>query len=281
GSFNVGRHLWAGARTAPFKGSVDEVAVWQRALPDGEVADEARSLINESYAGAELVANWAPETASGATVTDTTSGYGRSLALTGGAAVVDGEIVFDGVDDSATTAGPLVDDTGSFTTTTLVALDGAKLAAKAVGYKGQVLGQRTADGSAWGFWYELTGKDVVVDEETYEDRTVPVGKWHFGRLGADGKFSSVVSDEVAALDGLVRLTGVHDAQSGEISLYLGRNRNGAELAFTAVLGSGDFAIGKGFTSGAWSHYLPARIAEVRVWAGAMASSEQIDNSVGD
>ncbi|MFG2896330.1 LamG domain-containing protein [Streptomyces zaomyceticus] len=281
GPFNVGRHLWAGARTAPFRGSVDEVAVWQRSLPDGEVADEARSLINESYAGAELVANWAPETASGATVTDTTSGYGRSLALTGGAALADGEITFDGVDDSATAAGPVVDDTGSFTTTTLVALDGAELAAKAVGYKGQVLGQRTADGSSWGFWYELTGKDVVVDEETYEDRTVPVGKWHFGRLGADGKFSSVVSDEVAALDGLVRLTGVHDAQSGEISLYLGRNRNGAELAFTAVLGSGDFAIAKGFTSGAWGHYLPARIAEVRVWAGAMASSEQIDNSVGD
>ncbi|MFF9017396.1 LamG domain-containing protein [Streptomyces sp. NPDC014870] len=281
GSFNVGRHLWAGTRISPFKGSVDEVAAWQRSLTDGEVADEARSLINESYAGAELVANWAADAASGATVTDTTSGYGRSLALAGGAAVVDGEIVLDGVDDSATTAGPLVDDTGSFTTTTLVALDGAELAAKDVGYKGQVLGQRTADGSSWGFWFELTDKDVVVDEETYEDRTVPVGKWHFGRLSADGTFSSVVSDEVAALDGLVRLTGVHDAQSGEISLYLGRNQNGAELAFTAELGSGEFAIGKGFTSGTWSHYLPARIAEVRVWAGAMASSEQIDNSVGD
>ncbi|MFF7780009.1 LamG domain-containing protein [Streptomyces tanashiensis] len=281
GPFNIGRNLWAGTRTSPFKGSVDEVTVWQCLLTDGEVKDEARSLINESYAGAELVANWTPDAASGATVTDTTSGYGRSLALAGGAAVVDGEIVLDGVDDSATTAGPLVDDTGSFTTTTLVALDSAKLATKDVGYKGQVLGQRTADGSSWGFWFELTDKVPGVDKVTYEDITIPVGKWHFGRLSADGTFSSVVSDEVAALDGLVRLTGVHDAQSGKISLYLGHNQNGAELAFTAELGSGDFAIGKGFTSGTWSHYLPARIAEVRVWAGAMASSEQIDNSVGD
>ncbi|MFE5944411.1 LamG-like jellyroll fold domain-containing protein [Streptomyces sp. NPDC056480] len=281
GPFNIGRNLWAASRTAPFKGSVDEVAAWQRALPDDEVADEARTLTNQSYAGAELVANWTPDTAVGTTVTDTTSGYGRSLALTGGSTVVNGEIVLDGVDDSATTTGPVVDDTGSFTTSTLVALDGAALATKSVGYKGQVLGQRTADGSSWGFWFELTDTDVVVDKDTYEDRTVAIGKWHFGRLNADGTFTSVVSDQVAELDGLVRLTGVHDAQAGTISLYLGHNENGEGVAYTAALGSGEFALGKGVSSGSWSHHLPARIAEVRIWAGAMASPDQIDNTVGD
>ncbi|MFC8273108.1 LamG-like jellyroll fold domain-containing protein [Streptomyces sp. NPDC057271] len=281
GPFNIGRNLWAGTRTAPFKGSIDEVSVWQRKLTDGETADEARALISQGYAGAELVAHWSAEGASGTTIADATSGYGKPLTLSGGAAVVNDEIVLDGVDDAATATGPLVDDTGSFTVTTLAALDGDKLAAKPVGYTGQVLGQRTADGSAWGFWHEVTGKDTILDEETFEERTVSVGKWHFGRLNADGTFSSVVSDEVADLDGAVRLTGIYDAQSGTISLYLGHNQNGDAKAFTAMLGSGDFALGKGFTSGAWNHYLPARIAEVRVWAGAMAGSDQISTTVGD
>ncbi|WP_349239672.1 LamG domain-containing protein [Streptomyces sp. CC208A] len=281
GPFNMGRHLWAGARTAPFKGTIDEVSAWQRALTDTNVADDARALISQGYAGAELVAHWSAESASGTTIPDSTSGYGRPLTLSGGAAVKDGKIVFDGVDDAATAPGPLMDDTGSFTVTTRVDLDEAKLVTKNASpenpYVGQVLGQRSADGSAWGFWYEMVGKDV----DPIEGGITLAGKWHFGRLNADGTtLSSVVSDEVADL-GSVRLTGIHDAQSGTISLYVGYKENGDAKAFTAKLGSGDFALGKGFSSGAWKHYLPARIAEVRVWAGAMAGSDQITTTVGD
>ncbi|MEU3206769.1 LamG domain-containing protein [Streptomyces cyaneofuscatus] len=281
GNMQFGRYKWAGQYILPFKGSIDEVAVWQRVLSAAEIAAEARLLTSESFAGAELVAEWSPDRVSGSTIPDTTSGYGKALTLAGGATVQDGEIVLDGVDDAATAPGPLVDDTGSFTVTALAAPDAEKLASKNVGYIGQVVGQRTADGSAWGFWYQLTGKDTVLDEETLEERTVPVGVWHFGRLNTDGTFSSVVSDEVAALDGAVRLTGTHDAQSGTIGLYLGHNQNGEDKAFTARLGSGDFAIGKGFTSGGWKHHLPVRISEVRLWAGAMASTKQIDTHVGD
>ncbi|MFC7897965.1 hypothetical protein [Streptomyces sp. NPDC057381] len=159
-------------------------------------------------------------------------------------------------------------------------VDGTKLLAKDIGYTGQVLGQRTADGSSWGFWFELTGKDTYLDDNR-EEHTVPVGKWHFGRLKADGTFSSVVSDDVAAVDSPVRLTGIYNSLNGTISLYLSHVQNGGTQAYTIALGSGDFAIGKGFTGGAWKHYLPARINEVRLWAGAMASSDQIDYRIGD
>jgi len=281
GPFNMGRYLWAGQRYWAFNGSIDEVAAWQRVLYDTEVADEARLLTSQGFAGAELVADWSAERGSGTAIADTTSGYGKSLTLQGGAAIENGEIVLDGADDAAIAAGPLVDDTGSFTVTTAVELDGAKLAAKSIGYAGQVLGQRTADGSAWGFWYELTGKDTVPDEGTGE-RTVPVGKWHFGRLNPDGStFTSVTSEEVAVVDSVVRLTGVHDAVDGTVSLYLGHIREGEPTVYTAKAGSGDFALGKGLTGGVWKHYLPGRIAEVRLWAGAMASGEQIDYHVGD
>ncbi|MET9383845.1 LamG domain-containing protein [Streptomyces sp. NPDC002928] len=282
GGLQFGRYKFpSGSGTYYFPGSIDEVAVWQRVLTAEEVADEARLMTSEGYAGAELVADWSADRGSGTTIPDTTSGYGKSLTLAGGAAL-DGEaITLDGVDDAATASGPLVYDHGAFTVSTLVQLDGAKLVAKDVGYTGQVLGQRTADGSAWGFWFQMTGKETVLDEDTLEERTVPVGLWHFGRLNTDGTFSSVVSDEVAAMDSEVRLTGTYDPLTGTISLYLGHNQNGADTAFTVALGSGDFAVGKGFTNSAWGHFLPARVQEVRLWAGAMASSDQIDDRVGD
>ncbi|WP_316742976.1 LamG domain-containing protein [Streptomyces sp. MK7] len=278
---DFGRHQFSTGPGYYLQGSIDEVAVWQRVLTWQEIADEARLMTSEGFAAAELVADWSADRGSGTTIPDTTSGYGRNLTLTGGAAL-DGEaITLDGVDDAATASGPLVYDHGAFTVTTLVQLDGAQLAAKETGYTGQVLGQRTEDGSAWGFWYQKTGNETVLDEDTLEERTVPVGLWHFGRLNADGTFSSVASDEVAAVDSMVRLTGTYDPLTGTISLYLGHNQNGDATAFTVALGSGDFAIGKGYTNGTWAHFLPARVQEVRLWAGAMASSEQIDDRVGD
>ncbi|MEF9906434.1 LamG domain-containing protein [Streptomyces sp. P9-A2] len=281
GPLEIGRTMHADAYKDFMHGSVDEITIWQGALTEKEIADEARLLTSEQFAGAELVANWDSSLGSGSTVADTTSGYGRSLSLAGGAVLDGGAIVLDGVDDAATVGGPLVDDTGSFTVTTRAELDGAKLAAKKVGYTGQILGQRTADGSAWGLWYQITGKETVLDEETLEERTVPTGKWHFGRLNADGTFSSVVSNEGAMADSVVRLTGIFDAQTGTIGLYLGRNQNGDDLMFTAKAGTGDFAVGKGFTNSVWQHHLPSRIEEVRVWAGAMGGPDQIDTLVGD
>ena len=48
-----------------------------------------------------------------------------------------------------------------------------------------------------------------------------------------------------------------------------------------MAGSGDFAVGKGFSATAWGHFLPARITDLRLWAGAMSDSDQIDAVVGD
>ncbi|MGW0828227.1 LamG domain-containing protein [Streptomyces sp. NPDC002845] len=286
GPMQFGRASYVyGSYSNYWRGRVDEVAVFQYAVQPGEVAKEARLLDStDTSAAVELMAAWDPAAAGGAggsTLADTVSGYGRSLALTGGASL-DGEaIVLDGVDGAARVAGPLVDDTGSFTVTTLAELDGAELLKKDVGYVGQVLGQRSADGSAWGLWYQLTGKDDVWDEEALEERTVPVGKWHFGRLGGSGTFSSVTSEDTAEFDTPVRLTGLFDAQSGTISLYIGHIQNNDARAFTAVLGSGDFAVGRSFMNGTWKHYLPARITDIRLWAGAMAGSAQIEEQVGD
>ncbi|MEV5984019.1 LamG-like jellyroll fold domain-containing protein [Streptomyces sp. NPDC052051] len=282
GNFQIGRAgTTSGSYNNYWKGRVDEVAAYQTALPDAEVAKVAKLLTPDGTARAvEMVAAWQPQGSTGtAALADPLTPYGRGLQLNSGAKVTDGAIVLDGVDDSVTTPGPVIDDRESFTVTTEVELDAAAVASKADGYSAQILGQRTADGSAWGLWYQRTGSEEYVDEESGELRTRPVGFWRFGRLGADGSFTAVDSDE-AASDGAVRLTGVYDAQEGTISLYLDATRNGVDTPYTAVIGSGDLAGGKGFVNKTWGHYLPGRITDIRIWAGAAGSSDQVARMVG-
>ncbi|MGW1213624.1 LamG domain-containing protein [Streptomyces sp. NPDC002499] len=281
GALQIGRASYVyGTYTQYWRGRIDEVAVFQEALQPSAVANEARLLDSTGTTTAtELVAAWNPEGASGTALPDTLTGYGRSLTLTGGASP-DGEaIVLDGTDDAATTAGPVVDETGSFTVTTEVELDQAALNTKGTGFIGQVLGQRTANGSAWGLWYQTTGTETRFDDDDnpYE---VPVGFWRFGRLAADGTFTAVDSDTAAVVGSRVRLTGVYDAQAGTVALYLDSTQNGTDLAYTAVVGSGELSVGKDYVGGAWGHYLPCRISDIRIWVGAAADGTQLDTMIG-
>ncbi|SFF01337.1 Concanavalin A-like lectin/glucanases superfamily protein [Actinacidiphila alni] len=276
GPFQIGRYKW-GTYQYNFPGSIDEVKVWQRALTPQEASDEARLLNSDGKAQVELTAAWDPSGATGSTLTDTASGYGRTLTTSGGATLDGTSLVLNGTDGAAGTPGPVIDDTGSFTVTTEVSLDSGTLAAEPVGSTVQVTGQRTADGSSWGLWYQLTGTDT--DPET--DSTVPVGFWHFGRLNADGTFTGVTSDEPAAAGTPVRLTGIFDAQDGTVRLFVGDNQNGTDQEYAAAAGSGDFAVGRGPSGTGWGHYLPGSITDLRIWAGAMTDQQQIVDTVGD
>ncbi|MFI1359625.1 LamG domain-containing protein [Streptomyces sp. NPDC020898] len=267
-----------------FRGRVDEVAVWQRALTPDEIATEDQLLDSANASATELMADWNPDGAAGTTLTDSVSGYGRTLTLSGAASLDSNAITLNGTSGAATTPGPVVDDTASFTATTLADLDTTALAAKPVGYTAQVVGQRSATGSSWGFWYQLTGTETQPDPDGGPDLTVPVGKWYFGRLKADGSFDGVVSDEPADLGSAVRLTGTYDAPSDAVHLYLGSDENGADNVhpYTADPGTGLFAAGEGQAAGdsGVGHYLPGRISDIRLWAGAMNPSQIVD-TVGD
>ncbi|MFJ2829124.1 LamG domain-containing protein [Streptomyces sp. NPDC087263] len=285
GGLQIGRTLYADTYTDHLNGSVDEVAVWQTALTDKLIATEAKSASSRSgFEDLEMVASWNPAAASGRTLADTESGYDGSLTLQGGAALDASEIVLDGGDGAAVTAGPVVDESGSFTATTRVELNKDEIFKKPDGYTAQVLGQRTADGSSWGLWFHLTNRETVFDPETETEVTRPVGYWRFGRLSAGGTFTAVSSATAAALDSPVRLTGVYDALGDTgpaIRLYVGYTQNDADKSYTALAGSGDLAVGKGFSATAWSHFLPARISDIRIWAGAAGSSEQLETVLGD
>ncbi|MEU7012614.1 LamG domain-containing protein [Streptomyces sp. NPDC046385] len=289
GRFQIGQAWWRGAYYDQWKGQIDEVASWQRALVTSEIADEVRANLPGGYRAAELVAEWPGAGASGTTVTDTTSGYGRTLTLSG--AVADGEeLVFDGVDDTAAAGTslaaatmPLVDDTGSFTVSTRVALDPDKINGQSVGYVGQVLGQWTADGTGWGLWYEISGTktELVEDPETHDlvEAQRPVGHWYFGVRDASGT-RLIRSEGEATLGQAVRLTGVYDAQDSAISLWVGSVLNAEPLPIKDKFGTSKFALGTGLVDGTWKNFVPARVSDVRLWAGAMDNPNQIEKVIG-
>ncbi|MEU1091422.1 LamG domain-containing protein [Streptomyces sp. NPDC005576] len=288
GPLQIGRTQWSDTYTDYVGGSVDEVAVWNYAIPQSEAVEEATLLDDDESTddgesklpAVELVGSWDPAVATGQSVQDL-SAYGRPMTVPS-ASMLDGEHMnFTGAaGDGATVQGPLVDDSGSFSVSATAQIDPALLKAKPVGYLAQVAGQQTATGSSWSIWFERTAdiESAYPNDDTGEFDMLPAGRWHFGRLTADGTGTSVVSS-IEVIDGDVTLTGVFDAQAvapnapspGVIRLYRGSDQQDADTVFTAEVGTGSFSAGKGFTSSIWQHQLPGSIGTVNVWAGALRS----------
>ncbi|MFJ9961288.1 LamG-like jellyroll fold domain-containing protein [Streptomyces avermitilis] len=291
GPLQIGRAKCKGTYVDYFPGEVDEVTVWQDLKLPETIAREAGPVDADGKAYAELVAQYSPEGATGSTLTDQ-SGYGNNLTLSTTGASLDGEaLVLDGTAGAATASRSLVSDTGSFTVATTASVDTQALTGKPDGYRAQVLGQRTATGSAWSVWVEKTGTEsepvldddgnpVLDDNGVPRTRTVAVARWHFGRLTADGTGTSVVSEETAVLDSEVGLVGAYDAHTREITLFVGSTRQGDPLAYTASVGSGEFAAGKGYLGSAWGNHLSGQITDIRLWAGAVTDPTQVENLIG-
>ncbi|MER7049844.1 LamG domain-containing protein [Streptomyces jumonjinensis] len=296
GGFQVGRVKYKGAYVDHFPGEIDEVTVWQSARSENQIATEASQLDGPNGTGMpqlELVAHLDPFGGSGTTVKDSVSGYGATLNLGAGATLNSESIVLDGTGGAEFSGTPSIDATGSFTVAVDAVVDAVKLADKPDGHRVQILGQRTATGSSWGLWFEKTGVgpgrelqdengDPVIDENTGEPKreVSAVGRWHFGRLTADGSGASVQSNETATLGSKVQLVGAHDAQEGTISLFL-TERQGEPTEYTAQASSGGPAVGKGWLNSTWGNHLSGEIGTIRLWAGAVHNTHHKDLIVGD
>ncbi|MEV7618040.1 LamG-like jellyroll fold domain-containing protein [Streptomyces sp. NPDC089799] len=269
----IGVVMYKGVWQDQFPGRIDELKVWQGELTGAAVEQDAK-LLNSATGRPYLAraAEWDLSVA-GSPIQDV-SGFNRDLTLATGTSVTGGKLVLNGTSHAGTAPGPLVDDTGSFTVSANAKLDNDKLAAKPNGYKAQVVGQRAGTGSSWGIWFEKTetrNDPIPEDPDPTHTKAVAVGKWHFGRL--DGSGVSVESNDVAELDATV--TGVYDAQDGTITLYVNTEREDQPTAFTAVVGSNEFSVGKGYTGGTWGHFAPGEVSDMSVWSGAALDVNQV------
>lgn len=283
GSLEFGRapaNGTTGSYGAYWHGFLDEAQLWQRTLSDDDALQDA--WVEDPVTGSTGIANvasWNAAGASGTTLTDSTTGYGRVLTTEGGAHLDGDALVLDGVDGAAGTPGPVVDTSGSFTVSALVQPDMSVIAGKPDGWTGQVVGERAADGSDWGVRYRVVAHTDAYDPDTGESVSVPVTEWLLGRMGDDGTFSGVTSVDITiwspgTANDPVQVTGVFDAQAGTASLYTGFANEGT-ASFTPVSGAGDLTVGKAYVNGAWGSYFPGRITSLGVWAGAMDASQVI------
>ncbi len=294
-----GRTRAAGVFQQYFHGYLDEVAVWRRPLDQEELRQEAR-LLRADGAETELVASWDAETATGTEGTDKSDYTRPGMKLSAGA-VLGGEdhaLTLDGKAGYASTNGPVIDESGSFTVSARVKLNPAELATKADGYQAQVAGQRagtTSGESSWALWLVKQASD------TYQ--------WRFTRtvVGADGKVtqSAEVTPRAHLADtsdtaDWVDVTGVFDAHeawdwadaddpdkiasgTGKLHLFVvteefdGKNRPGLTAS---QQGAGDLTVGRGSGGGSTGHYLPGSLQQLRIWSGAM-SADQVGSKVID
>lgn len=281
-----GRTKATGTYQQYFRGYLDEVAVWQRALSTDEIRGES-ALTKDGVPATELVADWSAVSATGSEIEDL-SGYDRSglkLSTEGAqlsASTAEGNtLLLDGEKGYASTTGPVVDETGSFTVSARVRVNRAKWEAKPIGYRGMVAGQKSAGESSWALWLDKIDPD--------EDGTASY-KWRFERTAVDGTGALTAQAEVLADAGLategfdtpVDVTAVFDAAQigtsdpngtpGKLRLYLGSNPQDGnpDAGLTSVAqGAGELAAGRGTSAGATGHHFPGSLDQLRIWTGAM------------
>ncbi|MFD8079262.1 LamG domain-containing protein [Streptomyces sp. NPDC059718] len=275
-----GRFYGGGPYTYYFKGRVDEAAVWQRPLGEDEIRQEDQLLTDEGVPSTEMVADWDATTATGTAVHELSQYPVGALSLASGATLSeDNYLSLNGTTAYASTTGPVVDETGSFTVTAKAMLDSNALAGKPAGYRAYVVSQQIGGKEAsWSLWAEKGSNGTFL--------------WRFGRTavnasGAATSTAAVTSLEPAALDQMEQITGVFDAQEqtadgvghGSLHLYvkgpLEEPRTGQPDFPQAAQGTGELAAGRGIKAGV-TDYLAGGLAEVRVWVGAMTANQVND-----
>jgi Concanavalin A-like lectin/glucanases superfamily len=292
GGLQLGRAKTGGTYGDYYFGLLDEVAVWQRALQPAEVADEAQ-LREDGIPANELVAQWDATSAKGTEIAENTAYPLAPMKLSPSGTTVnedDNALFLDGDNQYAASAGPVVDETGSFTVSATVRLDSDALKAKPVGYQAQVAAQRMGSESSWALWV------VKPADGLYQ--------WKFTRTAVDAAGKVTQTAEVAAGDGAdtdswVQITGVFDAQEpwewtdpsnsdntetryGKLHLYVGEVEQPADIAAfsSPQQGSGELSLGRGTIAGGPGNYLLGGLQGLRIWTGAM-TADQVRSQVVD
>ncbi|WP_007025638.1 LamG domain-containing protein [Saccharomonospora iraqiensis] len=189
---------------------------------------------------------------------------GRGGTLHNGASFVEGYVgngvELDGTDDHVTTEAVDLRTDESFTVTSWVNLRerGGKVTAVSI------------DG-------EQTSKFRLGHVSDSRDR---LGTWIFEVTDADDENGAVTDAAVSTLenevDTWVHLTGVYDAPTDQVWLYVNGTRLGDGAVRDKWNATGGLAIGRGKEAGTHAQHWPGRVDDVRLYAGALGSDRVND-----
>jgi hypothetical protein len=259
GEVQIGRTMWDGNPGVDhFPGSIDEVAIWDRALSDTEV----RTAVSRDNV---QVGHWRFDEPNGLTAANNVSG-GAAGVLTGGASfttpgMVDGSLRLDGSTGAVSMGGPLVDTDRSFTVAawvelsrqapqntavTMLSQDGQHCSAFALHYRPD---PGSADSGRW--WMLLPNSD----------EPTPTA-------------STMVGSSVPAKVGQrAHVAAVYDANTKLVRLYVDGQSAGETTRVGGFRAAGAFTVGRGRWNDVNTDFFPGRIDEVRAYSRPLGQAE--------
>ncbi|WP_335986541.1 LamG-like jellyroll fold domain-containing protein [Glycomyces sp. MUSA5-2] len=239
GAFAVGRDLWQGKRSTYYAGDVDDVKVWNRAVPAGEI----------QRLGQHAEGIWDFETVDPASIPDL-SGAGNELSAEGPVELVEGfegmGLKFNGVDATAVTDAAVLDTSQDFTIGVWVRLD----------RDGGTVNVLSQDGVNTGAFY--LGH-------------MSSGEWGFRALSADavtgGTWKELYSDTPAQVGQWTHLAVTYEASTGTASLYVNGEPDSSGTGFALWASDGPLRVGSVLHRGTVADHWPGAIDSVNVNSG--------------
>ncbi|MCW3841950.1 hypothetical protein ONA70_17770 [Micromonospora yasonensis] len=247
GPLSIGRAKYHGAMADWFAGDVDDVRVYQGVLSDDTIREFAA-------APPALVGNWKLDE-TGGTVAADASGAGRTATLTGGASWtagrVGGALRTDGSTGYASAGGPVLRTDQSFTV-------GAWVRVRS-GYPTSVpLTAVSQDGAAIsGFVLQFEPSDNT---------------WSFGLAGSDSStdgYDEAVAFHTPVPDTWTHLTGVYDADTGQLRVYVDGELSGVGSHTTPWHAAAGLQIGRARSGTSLTGFWPGEVDDVRVYQGVV------------
>ncbi|WP_340684999.1 LamG domain-containing protein [Amycolatopsis coloradensis] len=264
GPLQIGRSKWGGNENLElFPGAIDDVSVYSRALPAGEILTMAGRDLS-------LAHNWTLDDGSGVTSGDAVGA--RQATLSGGATFAPGRVgnavQLDGVDDVASTSGVDVRTDTSFSVSAWVRMTGkecdldvtSRCMFSAVSQDGGI----APDGS--------TRPASKFRLGHLEDDNGHPGNWVFEMPEANGTITKASVDVIPSdLTGWVHLTGTYNATAKSIHLYVDGTRKGEGTLLTAWQATGGLQIGRGREGGEAKGFWKGSVDDVRMYGGSLTA----------
>ncbi|MBP2330661.1 hypothetical protein JOF56_011046 [Kibdelosporangium banguiense] len=259
GAIFAGRVQWNGGIGNEWLGSIDEIQAYDRALSDTEVgALVSRDNVRTGHwkLDDEPMVGEAPnKTARNAVIdgADGTLSRGATLVANGS---LGGAVQLDGLEGHVTTGKPVVRTDRSFTVS-------AWVTPKAFPSSGGSMTAVSQDGTAnSGFYLQYNGSGSYLFMKAGTDRTDNT-QW----VGAGGGAKPEVGKPA-------HLTGVYDASTMELSLYVNGQRGGTvKAAQPAWNATGPLVIGRAKLVGSTADFWNGQIDDVRTFNRVLTAEE--------
>src|SRR6266487_4289662 len=257
GPLRIGRTLWFGGATDYWPGSIDEVAIYDRVLSDAEVRDVVgQTNVQVGYwkFDDDPTVHGVPNRTARNEVPDGDMGVLSNGATFTSQGAVNGAVSLDGVDDVVSTNGPAVRTDQSFSVAAWVRLAQADTAPHAAvsqdgtSFNGFTMGYRPENGGRWAFGMPNSDLSDASTDVAWSAAPAQANTW-------------------------THLTGVYDAPSGQLRLYVdGVSSGTAARTVTSWNATGPLRIGRTMRNG---------MSAVDFWSGSLDEVRAYSRVISD